>query len=927
MFIKYKYLSFLFLAALCIPFACKTSQDAQPLLLDPELRMGKLPNGFTYYIRKNKTPEKRVTMYLANKVGSILETDQQRGIAHFVEHMNFNGTKHFPKKELSNYLEKSGVRFGADINANTGFDETVYQLPLPSDDPELLDNGLQIMRDWAQDANMEAEDVERERHVILEEKRFRQGIAQRLQEKSLPFYTNNSRYGSRLPIGTAEVLLKVTPEEIRSFYKEWYRPDLQAILVVGDVDVEQMEKDIKAKFSDLKNPEKSTARPAYRVSLTGKNQYMQFIDSEFSGVSLEIMKKQLADTIRTKADYRADLKQRLLAELVSIRFRRLPIVGFTPLSGGLTSFSVNLSTKPGETEQALKSVWLELRQMEEQGFTKSELERVKKAYQFQMDEALREKDKTSSEVLIKPYLQHFLTGNAAPGIVQEAELAKELLPEVALDEINNLMKSYMKAEDRDIIVKSSAYNKTFLPDEATLLKWIESVYAQNLPPVEEEELDLPLLKKEPVSGKITAIEEIKPADVQKIKLSNGMTVLLKKTDFQNDQLLIKGFAAGGTSLSGDADYESALNAANIIAAAGAGNYNALQLGKIMTGKKVQLSPFMLDQYQGFNGSTTKEDLPATLELLHAYFMEPRKDEESFQTLIGRAKEQLLNREDSRSQVFMDTVNLVLGNYSSRKKPQSISRLEAIRLDRAFEIYKARFGNAAAFTFLFVGNIAAEKLKPLLEKYLGSLSSTGAVEKAKDLGINIPAGRIAKTVYKGTEQKSSVIMAYSGDFDYNFEHTIKMNAIADALTISLTQRLRDQEAGTYTPNVQLSLSKYPKSRFALVISFDCAPKNVEKLTASVQDELNKMRTSGPSAENLQKFKAARKVGLETGARNNEFWMDYLASQVMNNESLNQFFEYGNALNGISTKSVQEAAAKYIQDKNYVKLVLMPEKTNP
>ncbi|MBC8984994.1 insulinase family protein [Pedobacter sp. N36a] len=927
MFIKYKYLSFLFLAALCIPFACKTTKEAQLLLLDPEVRMGKLPNGFTYYIRKNKTPEKRVTMYLANKVGSILETDQQRGIAHFVEHMNFNGTKHFPKKELSNYLEKSGIRFGADINANTGFDETVYQLPLPSDNPELLANGLQIMRDWAQDANMAAEDVERERHVILEEKRFRQGISQRYLEKSVPFYTNDSRYGSRLPIGTEEVLLKVSPEEIRSFYKEWYRPDLQAILVVGDVDVDQMEKDIKAKFSDLKNPENAKERPVYRVGLTGKNQYMQFIDADLTGVSLDIMKKQLADTIRTNADYREDLKKKLLAELVSIRFRRLPIVGFTPLSGGITSLSVNLSTKPGETEQALKSVWLELRQMEEQGFTKSELERVKKAYKFQMDEALREKDKTSSEVLIKPYLQHFLRGNASPGMIQESELTKELLPEISLDEINDLMKEYMKAENRDIIVKSSAYNKTFLPDEATLLKWIESVYTQTLPAVEEEELDLPLLRQAPVPGKITAVEEVKKAGIQKIKLSNGMTVLLKKTDFQNDQILIKGFAAGGTSLSGDADYESALNAANIIAAAGAGNYDALQLGKIMTGRKVQLSPFILDQYQGFNGRTSEEDLPATLELLHAYFMEPRKDEESFQMLIGRAKEQLINKEDNRSQVFMDSVNLVLGNYSSRKKPQSISRLESIKLDRAFEIYKARFANAAAFTFLFVGNIDPEKVKPLLEKYLGSLPSKGAVEKAKDLGINIPAGRIAKTVYKGTEQKSSVILANSGDFDYNFENTIKMNAIADALTIRLTRRLRDQEGGTYTPNVQLSLSKYPKSRFAMVISFDCAPKNVEKLTASVQDELNKMRTSGPSPENLQKFKAARKVGLETGARNNEFWMDYLASQLMNNEPLTQFYDYDAALNHISTKSVQEAAAKYIQDKNYVKLVLMPEKTNP
>ncbi|AOM81015.1 hypothetical protein BFS30_25515 [Pedobacter steynii] len=901
--------------------------DTQPLQLDPEVRTGKLPNGFTYYIRKNKTPEKRVTMYLASKVGSILETDQQRGIAHFVEHMSFNGTKHFPKKELSDYLEKAGVRFGADINANTGLEETVYQLPLPSDHPELLANGLQIIRDWAQDANIEAEDVERERHVILEEKRFRQGLAQRVQEKSVPFYTNNSRHGSRLPIGTEEVLLKVTPEEIRSFYKDWYRPDLQAILVVGDIDVDQMEKDIKAKFSDLRNPQKEKERPVYPVKLTGKNQYMQFIDPELGGVSLEITKKELADTVRTTADYRTSLLKKLLAELVSIRFRRLPIVGFGPLTGGLNSFSVNLTTKPAETEQGLKSIWLELRRMEEQGFTKSELERVKKAHQYQIEEALKEKDRTASELLIKTYLQHFLTGNAAPGISKEAELTSELLPEVTLDEVNALMKDYMKATDRDIIVKSSEYNKAFLPDEATVLKWIESVYTQSLPPMEEEENLLPLLKKEPVPGKISAVEEIKKADIQKIMLSNGLTVLLKKTDFQNDQILFKGLAEGGTSLSGDADYESATNAANIIAAAGAGNYDFLQLGKLMTGRKVQLSPFILDQYQGFNGSTTKEDLPAALELLHAYFREPRKDEESYLTLLGRAKEQLINKQDSRSQVFMDTVTLVLGNYHLRKKPQSINRLDAVKLDKAFEIYKERFADASAFTFLFVGNMEVAKVKPLLEKYLGSLPSTRKKETMRDLGINVPAGRISKTVYKGTEQKSSVVLVYSGAFDYNFENTIKMNAIADVLKISLTRRLRDQEGGTYTPNVQMNLSRYPKTRFAIVVSFDCAPKNVDQLIASVQDEINKMKTAGPSAENLQKFKAARKVGLETGAKNNEFWLDYLVSQVMNKEPLTQFFDYDAALNGITIKSVQQAAATYIQDKNYVKLVLMPEKTNP
>ncbi|MBE9598556.1 pitrilysin family protein [Pedobacter sp. MC2016-24] len=924
MLTKYKCLGLLSIAALCLPLACKTQMDKQPLLLDPEVRTGKLANGFTYYIRKNKTPEKRVTMYLAIKAGSILETDQQRGVAHFVEHMSFNGTKHFPKKELSNYLEKAGVRFGADLNANTGLDETVYQLPLPSDQPELLANGLQIMRDWAQDADMNAEDVERERHVILEEKRYHQGLSQRYQEQAIPFYTNKSRFGSRLPIGTEEVLLKVTPEEIRSFYKDWYRPNLEAILVVGDIDVDQMERDIKTKFSDLKNPEKEKVRTVYHSTLSGKNQYLQYIDPELGGVSLEILMKEPADTVITNVDYRKSLLKNLFGQMVSARFRGLPLAGFTALTGGLSAFSVNVTTKPAETEQGLKSIWLELRRMQEQGFTQAELERVKKVQQQKMADALKEKDKTASETLIRPYLQHFLTGSAAPGIAEEYKLNTELLSDIKLDEINALMDSYLKSKNRDIIAKSSAHNKTFLPDEATIQGWIESVYTQPLPPFVDDVQDLPMLKNEPVPGKITNVEDVKVLGLQKITLSNGLTVLLKKTNFQNDQIVFKGLAEGGASLSSDADYESAINAANLISAAGAGNYNAQQLGKLLGGKKVQVSPFILDNYQGFNGNTTPEDLPVTLELLHAYFTEPRKDEDSFVTLVERSKEQLTTSGNNRFTVFMDTANLVLGNNHVRKRAQSMDRLNAIKLDRAFQIYKDRFADASGFTFMFVGNLDLDKIKPLLEKYLGSLPGKGLRETIRDLGINIPPGRISKTIYKGDEQKSSVILAYSGPFDYNFEHTIQMNAIADVLKITLTERLRDQEGGTYVPNAQVTLSKYPKSRFSLVLTFDCAPQNVEKLIRSAQDELDKIRTKGPSAENLQKFKAARQVGLQTGSTNNVFWLDYLVSQVMNKEPLTQFFDYNTALNGLTVKSVQQAASTFIQDKNYVRLVLMPEK---
>lgn len=925
MLLKYRILSFFGIAALCIPFACKTQLDTKPLLMDPTVRMGKLGNGFTYYIRKNKTPEKRVMMYLAIKAGSILETDQQRGVAHFVEHMSFSGTKHFPKKELSNYLEKAGVRFGADINASTNPDETVYQLPLPSDQPELLANGLQIMRDWTQEANIEAEDVERERHIILEEKRYRQGLSQRYQEKSIPIYTNNSRYGSRFPIGTEEVLLKVTPDEIRSFYQDWYRPNLQALFVVGDIDVDQMEKDIKAKFSDLKNPNPEKPRPEYHAELTSKNQYTQFIDPEMGGIAVEILTKDQTGKINTTADYRKELLRNLFGQLVNNRFRGLPFAGFMPITGGLTAFSVNITTKPAETAQGLKSVWRELRKMQEQGFTKAELERVKKSQEQKMADALKEKDKTSSELLIKPYLQHFLTGNIPMGIAEEYRLTMELLPDITLDEINKQMKAYLKDKDRDIIVKSSEHNKAFLPDEATILGWIESVYSESLPDFVEEEQNLRLLKNEPVAGKIRSVEELKYEGIKKIILSNGMTVLLKKTNFQNDQILFKGFAEGGASLSSDADYQSAINAATIISAAGAGNYDAEQLGKSLGGKKVQLSPFILDLYQGFSGSTTQQDLPTALELLHAYFAEPRKNEESFHTIIERSKSELASVGKGPAKVFMDSVNYILGSSHVRKTPQSIAKLNSIQLDKSFEFYKQRFANAAGFTFVFVGNIDEATLKPLLEKYLAALPA-GSPEAAHDLGTNIPAGRIEKTIYKGDKQKSSVVLAYSGAFDYNFENTIKMNAIADALKINIDQRLREKEGGTYTPNVQMSMSKYLKSRFGLIITFDCAPQNVERLITSAQDEVNKMKTVGPSAENLQKFKVARKVGLQTGATNNEFWLDYLVSQEMNKEPLTQLSDYGAGLNKLTIKSVQQAAATNIQDKNFVKLVLMPEKTN-
>lgn len=934
---------YMFVLILALPFGThalvkrqsppNTSPSNLVLPLDPRVRTGKLPNGFTYYIRHNEESKNRVVMYLANKVGSVLEDEDQRGLAHFMEHMSFNGTTHFPHNELVNYLQKAGVRFGADINAYTSFDETVFELPLPSDKPDILSKGILIMHDWAQSATLDPTEIDKERGVVLEEKRLGKGAGERMQRQYWPMILNNSRYAVRIPIGLDTVLDNFKRPTIARFYQDWYRPDLQALIIVGDINADSLEKVVKTRFGDLVNPVKERPRPKYIAPLTGKNEFLAVTDKEMTATVAEVLIKHAAPKLRTISDYRNSIIRELFNQMLSERYAELsrqadpPFIqgsaGISGFMGGLDMYDASVVAKPGEMEKGLKAVWRETVRVKRFGFTQTELNRAKQSFLSNIESAYKEKDKTQSESYVREYLQYFLKDIAAPGITKEYNLVKQDLPGITLIEVNNLNKQYITDNNRDILVLAPDKDKSALPDEGTMNRWIKSVEQEKLEPYKDEVSGQPLLTKVPVPGRVIKEENDTALHITTLVLSNGVKVILKPTNFKNDQVLFSAFAPGGTSVYTDADYQSAANAAGIVSSSGAGNYNSTQLDKYLSGKQLGVSPYIDDRVQGISGGAVPRDLETALQLVYAYFTEPRRDTAIFKGIIARSKAGLANRGNDPNSVFQDTVNAVLSNYNVRRTGPSIAKVDQIRLDKSFEIYKERFSDASNFTFTFIGTFDVKTIKPVLQKYLGALPSTNEKEQAKDLGIHIPGGKIEKTVYKGTEPKATVDLVFSGTFDYSQENKIKLDALKEVLQIRLLERLREDESGVYSPGVFVSTSKYPQSRFSFVISFGCAPQNVEKLIASALDEVNRLKTDGPPQVNIDKYKAEDQRTRETALKTNNWWLGYLNGTLQNQDDLNQLNDYGKVQDQITSTSLKEAAANYLSGTNYIRLVLLPE----
>ncbi|SDI06246.1 M16 family metallopeptidase [Mucilaginibacter gossypii] len=904
------------------------------LPVDKDVIIGKLPNGLTYYIRANVEPKSRAELYLVNKAGSVLENDDQQGLAHFTEHMAFNGTRDFPKNQMVDYLQKAGVKFGADLNAYTSFNETVYQLPLPTDTVSVFEKGFNILANWAGYVSFDPAEIDKERGVVLEEERLRGKNAQeRLQQQTLPVLLNNSRYALRLPIGKEDILKNFKPETIKAFYQDWYRPDLQAVVAVGDFDPKRVEALIKQNFSQLKNPAAEKPRTKYSVPATPGTAVKIVTDPEYPYTVAQIIVKHPGTVTKTTGDYMQQVRVQLFNQMLNSRINELLQKPNPPFLYGRTSYGNFIGdqdaytslvvAKPGELEKAVKAVVAESERARKFGFTLTELERAKQDALVGIGNAYRERDKTPSANFVREYQANFLTGEAIPGISYEYNFYIGNIYKVSLADMNAMAGKFISDQNRVVVVQAPDKEKANLPDEKTLLNWI-ATGGQNVTAYIDNVSSDPLLAKVPEGTKVAKEETDEALGTTTLTLGNGLKVILKPTEYRNDQILINGYAFGGTSLASDDEFTSANLASSIISGSGIAQFNQGMLDKKLAGKNLSISPYISEFAQGISGNTSPADFETALQLIYLYFTQPRKDKDIWDANIDQTRSILSTRGLDPGSVYQDTVSAVLSNYNFRGMVTTLPRLNAATLDKAYDFYKKRFADASGFTFTLVGNFNIETIKPYLEHYLGGLPSTNSKETYKNMNIEPPAGLITKTVNKGVGEKSTVQLVFSGDYDYNEANNIQVDALEEVLNIKLIERLREQESGVYAPGVRAGYHKIPGGRYTFTISFGCAPENVDKLINATMEEIAKIKQNGALPADIQKFVAEEARSTQQQLKQNVFWAGYLASTSQNGENPDQILGHVSSLEQITPQSTKDAANKYLSGKNLIKLILMPEK---
>lgn len=927
------YIAGLGISPLNVAFAQDLSTQKVPL--DPGVRTGKLKNGITYYIRKNAEPKNRAELRLAVKAGSVLETDAQQGLAHFMEHMNFNGTTNFPKNELVNFLQKTGVRFGADLNAYTGFDETVYMLPIPTDSAGLLNKGLQVLEDWAHGALLDPSEIEKERGVVLEESRMGRGAQQRMRDKFLKVILNNSRYAERLPIGKDSILKSFKPETIKAFYQDWYRPDLMSVIAVGDFDIDKVEATIKEKFSSIPAPANAKKRTKYAIPLDGSTQVAIVTDPEYPQNLIQLIYKQPNHKVKSLKDVRDNFAKELYNAMMAQRMQELTQKANPPFLygdsqygdflGDLDSYtSIALAKDAASMKTALTALLEENARVQKFGFTQPELDRAKKDFYTSIEQYYKERDKTKSANHVQEYLDHFLHDEPYMSAEAYFEFVKKHLDGVSLAEINALAKKYITDKNRAVVVMGPEKSKEELPKETEIRKLLVEA-GKDVTAYVDDVVDSPLLSAEPKPGKITGEKKLEKLGVTELTLSNGVRILLKPTDFKNDEILIKATGKGGYSLFPD-ERETGIFSSYLIQSGGVGPYNQTQLQKFLAGKTASAGPYVSELTEGIGGSTSPKDLETTLQLIYAYFTAPRKDADVVTGILANQKAYLENMQKTLTpeKVYSDSLNAVLTNNNPKRKPLKPESIDKVSLDRAVEMYKDRFADASDFVFTFVGAFKPEEIKPLLEKYIGGLPSTDRDDTFNHPNIFPPKGAIDKTIYKGLEPKSRVTLISSGEYEYNPENNMQIEALQEVLQIKLIEALREEESGVYGVSVSESTEKFPSGHYRFSIGFGCAPENVDKLVKRAREEVNKVKQNGADPKDIEKFVAETQRKTETALKTNNFWLDYLDDNTFLGDDLEEIFLQEKLLKSITVASTKAAANKYFNDDNFIKVVLMPEK---
>ena len=912
----------------------KTPDLDQSIPVNKDIRIGKLDNGFTYFIRKNAKPEQRVELRLIVKAGSILEDEDQLGVAHFVEHMAFNGSKNFEKNELVDYLQSVGVQFGADLNAYTSFDQTVYMLPIPTDDPEIVSKGLLVLEDWAGGVSFSDEEIEKERGVVIEEWRLGRGANQRMMQKWMPLALKDSRYAERLPIGTKESLETFDNDAVRRFYNDWYRPDLMAIVAVGDIDVDEMEEEIKSRFGKLKNPAKPRERVEYGVPDHDETFVVVATDPEASFTQIQLVYKHDKKEETTLNDYRSYIVRSVYNGMLGMRLRELtqaadpPFIFASSSYGGFIgpkdSYSSFAAVSETGIKRGLKTLIEENERVLQHGFTESELERYKLSMLNRYERSYNERDKTNSINYTFELINAFLENEPIPGIEFEYNFVKEILPGISVDEVNELAPKWIRDKSRIVIVTGPEKEGLVVPTEEELAVILRESDGKAVDPYAEEEIATSLITEEISAGKVVDTKEIAELEVTEWKLSNGITIVLKPTDFKNDQVLMTGFAMGGTSLYDVSELESASNSSAVVAEGGVGDFTPTDLSKYLSGKTVSAGLSIGTFAQSAYGNSTPKDLETMFELLYARFTNPRKDPKAFESYKNKNKMMFQNMMSNPSFYFQDQVQkIVFDNHPRLGGFPTPEKLDKIDYDRAFEIYQDRFSDASGFTFVFVGNFTLEGIKPLIEKYLGSLPSKNRNEYWEDPGYRRKKGVVDEVVYKGKDPKSQVNMMFTGDYKYTPKSAHVISSLGEALSIRLIEILREDISGVYGAGASGRALTFPYPAYLMSISFPCGPENVDKLVKAAEDEIRNFQENGIPDEVVQKVKEQQKRNREESLKENRYWLNSIRSAYYFKRDLNNINKYDDLVESLTADDLHEAAKKYFDFKNYTKIVLMPE----
>lgn len=921
-----------------VSLLAQSLENSEKVPLDPLVRYGKLENGMTYYIRSNNLPEDRADFYIVFNVGAILENDNQDGLAHLTEHMAFNGTKNFPKKGVLDFLERNGVAFGHNVNAFTSTDVTAYNLnDVPLTNEFVVDSSLLVLHDWSNFVAFEAEEIDAERKVVHEEWRTRRNADFRMRKQLMPTLYQGSQYAKRDVIGSLDVIDNCSYETLRSFYRDWYRPDLEALIIVGDFDAQEMENKVIAMFSTVPKAVNPKERPVYEIPDNVEPLVGIATDPEAQRNSIQVyFKHDIVQPENKNVDYMQELLVReLYNSMINNRLNELVqkenapfIVGYSVYTGMQRSkdaFMLIAYAGDNQIPTALTAVLQENERVRQHGFTQGEFDRAKKDILRSYEKAYKEKDKQKNNKYVWEYFSNFLTNAPTPGIEYEYAYAQKTLPEISLEEINSLPAKWIT--DENIVVAISGLEKegVSLPSKEEVLAIIQNTKNTQLEPYVDAVLDQPLVAEIPKASEIVSTEINDELGTTTWVLGNGATVVLKKTDFKEDEILFEAFSFGGSSLVELENIPSSNMATSIASQSGAGEFDNISLEKMKAGKVISLFPTINDITEGFSGSTSPEDLEIFMQLLYLDFEQPRFDEEACGAFLGRIKAWMKNTSTDPRTVANDSISFLMADRNKRESPMNTDMLNKVEFEQVKAIYEDRFRDVSDFRFYFVGNIDETKLKPLVETYIGGIKVDSRPETWKDNNVRPPKDNAVNSFEIPMEiPKATVFVNYNGDIQYNAENLVYLSAIKYILSLRYTETIREEEGGSYGVGVWTSSTKFPYEGYQLNMKFDCDPERADALKAIVYQEVVKLQTQGPKPVDVQKTIEYFIKTREEQLKENKFWLKSLVSIDMDKLNTISAANYEDIVKAMTPKKIQEFSKKTFENSKNVEVVMLPKK---